>query len=378
MSILRVLLTIIAILTVLSPWAVAEQPAGLLGEWRFDEGSGNIAKDSCGNGHEVSVHGATWVKLDTGYAISLDGEDDYVNCAPHESLKLGTAVTIEAWVKPTRQGKGEAHLLGDGISSYALMYYNTNICLFYISVGGNHFKERLALDKWQHLVATFDGTRMNLWFDDRRVATAESKKDRFNTSGMFYIGSSGGGPDLPRYQGLIGDVRLYDRAIGEKEIIAYFMDEAENRGLAISHATPVATAEATEFFKTHPDPVNVEQRGSSILMANRKIGLEFIKSDRGFQLNRLHSIEQDHDFLASDTLEGQRDLFEIRMTPDLRGSNRDERWKTVGSLMGIMDEMAADAFSVGSHETTSVSWQWEIEGGPGCFAFELAQDTGSG
>jgi len=362
MSIHRVLLTIITILTVLSPGAVAEQPAGLLAEWRFDEGSGNIAKDTSGNGHDGAVHGASWVKLDQGYAISVDGVDDYIDCAPAHDLELGQAVTIEAWVKPTRAGGGgDALLLGEGIGSYALTYYNTNLCLFYIAGGGNHLKETLALDKWQHLVATFDGQQLGLWIDGRQVGNARSKKDRFETGGGFFIGYKGS-PDLPRYQGLVDDVRLYNRAIDEKEIVAHFMDEAENHGLAISRATPVAKAEATEFFKTHPDPINVEQHGSSILMANRKIGLEFIKSDRGFQLNRLYGIEQDHDFLASDTL-GQRDLFEIRMTPDLRGSNRDERWKTVGSLLGIMDEMAKDAFSVGSEEATSVSWRSETEGG---------------
>ena len=125
---------------------------------------------------------------------------------------------------------------------------------------------------------------------------------------------------------------------------------------------PWQKTEATEFFETHPDPINVEQHGSSVLLANRKIGLELIQSDRGFRLNRLYSIEQDHDFLAGDALGGQRNLFDIRMTPDLRGSNRDERWKTVGSLMGIMDEMAADAFSVGSEEATSVSWRSETKG----------------
>ena len=82
MSIHRVLLPTFTILTVLSPGAVAEQPAGLLAEWRFDEGSGNIAKDTSGNGHDGSVHGASWVKLDEGYAISVDGVDDYIDCAP--------------------------------------------------------------------------------------------------------------------------------------------------------------------------------------------------------------------------------------------------------------------------------------------------------
>jgi hypothetical protein len=361
MSIHRILLATITILAVLSRWAVAEQPAGLVAEWRFDEGSGNRVADSSGNGHDGIAHGANWVKLAQGYAISVDGVDDYIDCAPKRDLQLGGPVTIEAWVKPTRPGQGEAHLLGEGVSTYGLTYYNTNLCFFYIAGGGNNLKETLEVDKWQHIAATFDGKQLGLWINGRQVGNAKSKKDRFESGGGFAIGAKGR-PDLPRYQGLIDEVRLYNRAIDEKEIVAHFLAEAENHELAISRETPVAKDEATQFFKTHPDPINVEQHGSSVLLANRKIGLEFIQSDRGFRFNRLYSIEQDHDFLASDELAGQRQLFEIRMTPDVRGSNRDERWKTVGSLMGIIDEMAADAFSVGSQEATTVSWQSEEKG----------------
>ena len=112
--------------------------------------------------------------------------------AHRRDLELGQAVTIEAWVKPTRPGGGgDALLLGEGIGSYALTYYNTNICLFYIAGGGNHLKETLALDKWQHLVATFDGQQMGLWIDGRQVGNARSKKDRFETGGGFFIGHQG-------------------------------------------------------------------------------------------------------------------------------------------------------------------------------------------
>jgi len=342
--------------------SLASGADGLLAEWKFDEGTGTIARDTSGGGHDAVLHGASWVKQGAGYCVSLDGTDDYINCAETKQLDMAGPFSIEFWIKPTRKGKGEAHLLGEGISSYGLTYYNTELCMFYVSGGGNQVKQQLTLHKWQHVAATFDGKRLGMWVNGRQVAGAKSKQDGYQAAGLFGI-SGKGPPEMPRFMGLIDNVRVYRRAISEEDILRNVMAEAEDHDLSVGMAQPVAVERATEFFESHPNPIDVQEQGDSVLIANRRIGLEFVKSDRGFQINRLYGIEQDHDFLVSDTAAGMRQLFEIRMTPDLRGSNRDERWKTVGSLMGIMDEMAEDAFSVGSQEATSVSWSHEEKEG---------------
>lgn len=58
--------------------AQAQTDDRLVGEWHFDEGSGNIAKDSSGNGYDGIIHGATWVDGKFGKALSFDGVDDYI------------------------------------------------------------------------------------------------------------------------------------------------------------------------------------------------------------------------------------------------------------------------------------------------------------
>ena len=49
-------------------------------EWTFDEGRGKAAHDASGNRHEATLHGATWAKHGGGYALMMDGHDDYVEC----------------------------------------------------------------------------------------------------------------------------------------------------------------------------------------------------------------------------------------------------------------------------------------------------------
>ncbi len=117
--------------------------------------------------------------------------------------------------------------------------------------------------------------------------------------------------------------------------------------------------EATHFFETHPNAIDLEERGDMILFANRQVGLEFRKSDAGFELTRLYGIAEEQDFLTPPSTGKPRNLFEIQMTLDPRHSDKDERGRTQGSLMAIMHDMAKDAFPIGSHAAKSVSWRRE-------------------
>lgn len=335
----------------------AHADGGLLAHWNFDDGKGDVAVDATGNGHDARLHGATFVKQGKGFAVSLDGVDDYVDCTPEKKLDITKSVAMSAWIKPTRKAKGEASLIGEGMGSFTLTYYNTELCFFYIGEGGNNLKEHLVLNQWQHVAASFDGTHMKLWINGQLVGNRESTKKQFSTNGNVMIGTKGR-PDLPRFKGLVDDVRIYNRALSDDELVAQVKDGAIDHGIAMAGGGAGAAAGATAFFKSHPNVIDVKEQGSSILFANKQIGLEFGKGKKGFQINRLFGIEQDQEYLAKENVIGFRELFDIRMTPDLRGSARDHRNDSnKSSLMGIMDEMAADAFSVTTHSAQSVSWK---------------------
>ncbi len=336
--------------------ALAAKPAGLMAEWTFDEGKGDVAGDSSGHGRDAKVFGASWVKQGDGFALSLDGVDDYVEFAKGPPLGLTGPVTIEAWVKPMRKAEGLSCLLGQDLHSFLLTFYAIDHCFWYIGAGSNNVSAKINLNEWNHIAATFDGERMGLWLNGQQAAGRESKFKGYKKSDVFCMGTKGR-PDLPKFKGLLDNVRVYDRALTEDEIVTHVKAESADHGISIFSSSVASAPGGTEFFKSHPNMIDLEQRGNSILFANKQIGLEIGKAEHGFQINRLYGIADDQDFLVSDKAGRVRELFEIRMTPDLRGSGRDERWKTKGSLMGIIDEMAADAFSVGSQTAKSVSWK---------------------
>ena len=92
---------------------------GPIAEWLFDGGTGTTAADTTGNGHDAVLHGATFAKVGDGFALSLDGTDDYVDCTAAGSLPISGPVAISAWIMPTRAGNGEAILMGDGMRDAA-------------------------------------------------------------------------------------------------------------------------------------------------------------------------------------------------------------------------------------------------------------------
>ncbi len=346
---------------------------GPVAEWLFDAGTGTTASDTTGNGHDAVLHGATFAKVGEGFALSLDGTDDYVDCTAAGSLPISGPVAISAWIMPTRAGNGEAVLMGDGMRTFVMTYYNTNLCFLYIGNGGNHVKDYLALHRWQHVAASFDGERMALWLNGRQVAGRESAVKAFEPSGNFMIGNPGP-DDLPRFKGFIDNVRVYNRGLTDDEVVEIVRAEAADHGMGIANIDSGDVGTATAFFHEHPNPIDIKESGKTILFANRKVGLAFVRTDHGFQLLRLYDISARQDFLESSGGVGVKDLYEINMIRDPRGSGRDERGRQQAGLMGIMDEMAEGAFPIGSHAGGDFSWE-HASGDDGATVLRL-QTTG--
>ena len=219
-------LSAIACLCLMSTAARSAEPTGLLAEWNFDEGKGDVAHDSSGNGHNAKIHGATWAKEGDGFVLSLDGLDDYVDCG---TVPLTGPVTLEVWVRPTRKAHGEACLLGEAMQSYLLTYYNTEVSCWYIGSGSNGMHGQLRLGEWNHVVGTFDGKQMSLWINGRLSASRESKIQKYETGGLIRIGTRGR-PDLPHFKGMVDKVRVYNRAISGGEVMAHFKTEVAGCG----------------------------------------------------------------------------------------------------------------------------------------------------
>ena len=79
----------------------------ILGMWLFDEGEGDIAKDSSANGNDGQINGAKWVDGKIGKALSFDGAES----VDMGNLQFAGDVTIAFWAKPSNVAAGRQNIL---------------------------------------------------------------------------------------------------------------------------------------------------------------------------------------------------------------------------------------------------------------------------
>jgi hypothetical protein len=75
---------------------------GPVASWGFDEAAGTTTADATGAGLTGTIAGPTWAAGGRfGAALSFDGVDDSVAVTDAGALHLTSAMTLEAWVRPS-------------------------------------------------------------------------------------------------------------------------------------------------------------------------------------------------------------------------------------------------------------------------------------
>ena len=77
----------------------------MVASYSFEEGTGTAAGDASGNNNNGTLANATWTTSGKfGKALTFNGTSSVVNVPDAASLRLTTAMTLEAWVYPTAAG----------------------------------------------------------------------------------------------------------------------------------------------------------------------------------------------------------------------------------------------------------------------------------
>ena len=210
---------------------------GLVGHWKFDNPSSTIAPDFSGFGHTGSVMGApNGVTGKFDGALRFDGIGDYVTIPDSGHLRLGSTQTVSAWYKWSESGVNWRRLVGKGDYSnrnYGLWIRpESNMILFQIYDGNG--KGCQALDRtvsfdtdWHHLAGSYDGATFRLYYDSQLVQETHCSITPSNTNHPVTIGFANGpwgDYDNSPFDGLIDDVRIYNRTLSDCEIAALDAD----------------------------------------------------------------------------------------------------------------------------------------------------------
>jgi|GEM_PF-2807820 len=168
-------------------------------------------------------------------ALSCDGTDDRVLVPDAPSLNItGTTITLEAWIFPTAWRtstfEGGVVVKESGNSGYMLRAGASGTLNFAVSrtspsAGFNELSSTagaLALNTWQHIAGTYDGTTQRIFINGVQVnSVAISGGNIITTTNQLAIG--GWAPDATRcFPGRIDEARVWNVAKTPAEILAGF------------------------------------------------------------------------------------------------------------------------------------------------------------
>ena len=197
---------------------------GLQGYWNFNNGSGSTIYDlSLNSNNGTKNDGATWCvseqPIGNAYQLNFDGSNDYISMSRPGSLTNG--LTISAWVFPTQYSSTYRSAIFSNRSDNGL-----NICLSgategvlgYVDVfeGGSGIRGRIKcpLNTWSHVQVTINGSDINIYvngeFDSNHTYTVTYGNQ------TAYIGTTT--TSLYPFQGIIKDVRIFERILNQTEI----------------------------------------------------------------------------------------------------------------------------------------------------------------
>jgi prepilin-type N-terminal cleavage/methylation domain-containing protein len=209
--------------------------SGLVGYWSFDEGSGTTARDLSGFGNNGTLNNfnftstSGWTTGKIGGALIFDGSNDWVRVSSSNSLDINKNISVFAWVNRSRivdweRVVGKFYWSGGNTGSweldlgqgYLVCRFNINGTWVYANApaGTNN-----ATGTWYFVGCVYDGSRLYNYVNGELKATSIASGNITTTTYPLAIGTTSDGASIQNViQGIIDEVRIYNRALSAAEI----------------------------------------------------------------------------------------------------------------------------------------------------------------
>ncbi len=205
--------------------------AGLVGWWKLDETEGTATADNSGNNHNGTlIGGAKWAPGKIGGAIDLDGKSGFVRIADKSAFNIAGQVTIASWVNIRSVPSEYMAIVTKGDSSWRLSTAQQQR-KFHCSV--NNYNNivldgstEVPANEWHHVAMVYNNEEVRLYVDGRLDAE-KPWKDGIALNDFDVLIGENAEQKGRFFDGLIDDVRIYNYALKDSDIMALFNEGAK-------------------------------------------------------------------------------------------------------------------------------------------------------
>jgi hypothetical protein len=206
---------------------------GLVGSWHFNEGSGTIAFDSSGNNNNGNlVNGPTWVDGKFGKALSFNGVNQKVSIPETPSLRFGSGnFAITVWMKSNvsqRQWMVSHYSGANPGWGCGVVDTSGKADFFTRSSAGTTevISSRVITDgQWHFVVCQRVGNEFRIYIDGVLDASQTFAHTSVDNTASLAIGEEAN-YNRQWFNGIIDEVRIYNRALSDAEIQALYQAKA--------------------------------------------------------------------------------------------------------------------------------------------------------